>query len=164
MLYGSDVAIQPATISSSGATRASSQIFASRVAGRGVKDPREVTARSRPLDDAWLLDRQRHGHQRGEEDRQREERGQAHRRAHRRQQLRERPGGASPLAGRDHFEARGAQSRPASMMRARNSRVRGSVGLLKICSGGPSSQMTPTSRKQTLSATLARERHLVGGD
>src|SRR5581483_236162 len=44
-------------------------------------------------------------------------------------------------------------SRPASMIRLRNSRVRGSVGLLKIWSGGPCSQITPASRKHTLSET-----------
>src|SRR6266540_6490591 len=42
--------------------------------------------------------------------------------------------------------------RPAAMMRSRNCRVRGSVGSLRIRSGGPCSRMTPSSRKQTRSA------------
>ena len=52
-------------------------------------------------------------------------------------------------------------SRPASITRARNSRVRGSLGAVKICSGGPSSQITPGVEEADLVGDLARERHLV---
>src|SRR5262249_49950604 len=45
-----------------------------------------------------------------------------------------------------------AHIRPASMTRSRNWRVRSSRGAEKICWGGPSSRMTPPSRKQILSA------------
>jgi hypothetical protein len=43
-------------------------------------------------------------------------------------------------------------SRPASMMRARNCRVRGSTGSTSTCSGGPCSSSRPPSRKHTRSA------------
>ena len=45
------------------------------------------------------------------------------------------------------------QARPASITRGRNSRVRSSRGAEKICEGGPSSRITPSSRKHTLSAS-----------
>src|SRR5207253_612215 len=46
-------------------------------------------------------------------------------------------------------ELLGCHSRPASTIRWRNCCVRGSRGAVKICSGGPCSQITPPSRKQT---------------
>ena len=165
MLYGSDVAIQPATSEQQRRhqgeqpdlrlERRRSACGRSARGGRAAATTRPPAASRSPARPPSAT-RRRPGRARNA--------ASATRRAHRRQQLRERPGRPAALAGRDHLEPRGAHSRPASITRARNSRVRGSVGLLKICSGGPSSQITPTSRKQTLSATSLRERHLVRGD
>lgn len=44
-------------------------------------------------------------------------------------------------------------SRPAAMTRWRNEAVRALRGAVKICSGGPSSRIWPSCRKQTRSAT-----------
>ena len=54
--------------------------------------------------------------------------------------------------------------RPASMTRARNSRVRCSRGAVKISAGGPSSRITPAVEEADLVGDLARERHLVRRD
>src|SRR5437867_1642293 len=80
-----------------------------------------------------LLDCERHRHERDEEE-------------WRRQDACDRKGSLGRLPQPHH-------RRPASMIRARNSRVRSSLGAEKICSGVPSSRITPPSRKQTLSAT-----------
>src|SRR5207245_4838687 len=80
-----------------------------------------------------LVELERESHQPNEEDRQRQDPG-----------YRERT--FRPVAEPGHI-------RPPSSTRARNWRVRSSLGAEKICSGGPSSQMTPASRKQTLFAT-----------
>src|SRR5205085_7189198 len=95
-------------------------------------DVDQVTA-ALPLDPARLVDRERDGHQGAEEQREGEKAGEGERRLPARQQPPHR--------------------RPASITRARNSRVRACSGALKIRSGGPSSRILPPSRKQTLSAT-----------
>src|SRR5207248_4561376 len=101
-----------------------------------VIDARDPPVRAGPFDHARLLDRERGRHQRGEEEREREEACEGERRLR---------------SWNETFWQ--AHSRPASMMRARNSRVLGCRGALKISSGDPSSAITPLSRKQILCAT-----------
>ena len=55
-------------------------------------------------------------------------------------------------------------SRPASMMRRRNCRVRSSVGSLSTCSGGPSSSTRPSCEEADPVGDVAGEAHLVGGE
>ena len=106
----------------------------SRAAGR-IGELRNGLPVLQHVVDGRLFERERHRHQRDEEQRRRQD---------------ARHGDRRPwcLAKPPH-----ARSRPASMIRARNSRVRSSRGDEKIWSGGPSSRMTPPSRKQILSAT-----------
>src|SRR6266545_2782912 len=99
---------------------------------RGLSLVRRVAEDSLPALERHrrLLERQRDRHQRHEEEWRRED-------------ARYREGRLRPLHA----------SRPDSITRARKSRVRASRGAEKISPGGPSSRMTPLSRKQTLSAS-----------
>src|SRR3954447_18518534 len=103
-----------------------------------VVPDRDQLVRAVPLHDPRLLLRQGGAHERGEEERDRDE-----------GRDRQRP---FP-AGRGQTGTLAHASCSASSTRERNSRVRGSRGSVKICSGGPSSRIRPASRKQTLFET-----------
>src|SRR5690242_14299696 len=115
-----------------------------------------------PLDLVWLLLGEGRRHQRAEEEWYRDEGGDAERpsptlatpRKRAGNRVREVPAGLDFLGEIPAGFARVVHaSCCASSTRDKNSRVRGSRGEVKICSGGPSSRIRPASRKQTLSAT-----------